>query len=102
MLEDLDCIPALLIFIDTQAALNRLQRILYVSGIGHLGRLRLLLGSLDGSVSSFLNAFAFQSRDLDDFAAQAFAQLLLINLITSFADQVRHVQRDDHRNSCFC
>ena len=59
------------------------------------------LRCLDGSLGDFVYAVALQRGDLDDPAADLAAQFLYVDGIAVLADQVHHVQGDDHGNAQF-
>ena len=56
----------------------------------------LCLCSCNCLVCSFLNSFALQSGDLNDLAPQRLGQLVDIDLVAVLADDIHHIDGDDH------
>ena len=56
----------------------------------------LCLCSCNCLVSSFLNSFALQSGDLNNFTAKCIGKCLDINLVAALSDYIHHV--DSHNN----
>lgn len=65
----------------------------------HLGLGNVVLGNRNRKVSRFLDAGALQRGDFHDLAAHHLFQLLNVNLIPIFLDDVRHVNSHDNRDA---
>ena len=100
-LEDLDGVPALLLFgqIVDGGLFNVGNGVLHRAGEGVHGDGLGTLGSLHGGFGSFHNAVALQRGDLDDPHAQLAGQLRHVDLVAVLADHVHHVDGDDHGNA---
>ena len=97
-LKDLDRVPALLLFrhivhgrlFDVgDGVLDRAGEGVHRDGLG-------ALGGADGSLGSVHDAVALECGDLDDLAAKLTGELLDVDLITVLADDIHHVDGDDH------
>ena len=97
-LKDLDRVPALLLFrhgvhgrlLDVgDGVLDRAGEGVHRDGLG-------ALGGADGSLGSVHDAVALECGDLDDLAANLTGELLDVDLITVLADDIHHVDGDDH------
>ena len=55
-------------------------------------------GGCDGCLCGILDSLALQGGDLYHFAAELTAELPDIDVVTLPADQIHHVQSDNHRN----
>ena len=97
-LKDLDRVPALLLFrhgvhgrlFDVgDGVLDRAGEGVHRDGLG-------ALGGADGSLGSIHDAVALECGDLDDLAAKLTGELLDVDLITVLADDIHHVDGDDH------
>ena len=97
-LKDLDRVPALLLFrhgvhgrlFDVgDGVLDRAGEGVHRDGLG-------ALGGADGSLCSVHDAVALECGDLDDLAAKLTGELLDVDLITVLADDIHHVDGDDH------
>ncbi len=97
-LEDLDGVPALLLL--GQAVDGRFldvgNGVLYGAGEGVHGNGLAVLRGVDGSLGSGHNTVALQGGDLNDLAAQRLGQLVDVDLVTVLADDIHHVDGDDH------
>ena len=58
-----------------------------------------LLRQFNGQRRSFLNSCLFQCRNRDDLAAQRLGELLRVDLIAVFVDDVDHIDGNDDRNA---
>ena len=97
-LKDFDRVPALLLFrhgvhgrlFDVgDGVLDRAGEGVHRDGLG-------ALGGADGSLGSVHDAVALECGDLDDLAAKLTGELLDVDLITVLADDIHHVDGDDH------
>ena len=97
-LKDLDRVPALLLFrhivhgrlFDVgDGVLDRAGEGVHRDGLG-------ALGGADGNLGSVHDAVALECGDLDDLAANLTGELLDVDLITVLADDIHHVDGDDH------
>ena len=97
-LEDLDGVPTLLLL--GQAVnggfLDVGNGVLHRAGEGVHGNGLAVLCGVDRSFGSGHNAVALQGGDLDDLAAQRLRQLVDIDLVAVLADDIHHVDGDDH------
>ena len=57
------------------------------------------LGGADGSLGSVHDAVTLECGDLDDLAAKLTGELLDVDLITVLADNIHHVDGNDHGNA---
>ena len=100
-LEDLDGVPTLLLlghavnggFLDVG------NGVLHRAGEGVHGDGLAVLRGVDRSLGSGHNAVALQGGDLDDLAAQRLRQLVDIDLVAVLADDIHHIDGDDHRDA---
>ncbi len=103
-LKDLDGEPALLLFrhVVKHDFLDVSQRMLDAAGEAML-RDGLLAAArhLHGTLSRFHHAIALQRGNLDDRHAQVIGELGRVNAVAVLADNVHHVQRNDHRDAQF-
>ena len=58
-----------------------------------------LLRPFNGQPRGFLNSCLFQRRNRDDLAAQRLGELLRVDLITVFVDDVDHINGNDDWNA---
>ena len=72
---------------------------LHRAGEGVHGNGLAVLRSVDRSFGSGHNAVALQGGDLNDLAAQSLRQLADVDLVTVLADDIHHVDGDDHRDA---
>ena len=73
--------------------------VLHRAGEGVHGDGLAVLRGVDGSLGSGHNTVALQSGDLNDLAAQRLRQLVDIDLVAVLADNIHHVDGDDHRDT---
>ena len=100
-LEDLDGVPTLLLlghavnggFLDVG------NGVLHRAGEGVHGNGLAVLCGVDRSLGSSHNAVALQSGDLNDLAPQRLGQLVDIDLVAVLADDIHHIDGDDHGDS---
>ena len=101
-LKDLDGVPALLRLghgVDGRL-LDVRDGVLDGAGERVMGHGRFYgLGGLDGRLGRFHDALALQRGDLHDLAAQLTGQLSDVDLVAVLADDVHHVDGDDHRDA---
>ena len=103
-LEDLDCVPALLLFrhIVYTGFFDVCQCVLHTAAEGmHRNRLSALCGFYS-SFSRCVDIGSLQSRDADELHTHLFRQLFQINLIPVLLDQIHHVDGYDNRNAQLC
>jgi len=97
-LKDLDGVPALLLL--GQAVNGGLLDVgngmLHRAGEGVHGNGLAVLCSVNGGLGSGHNAVALQGGDLNDLAAQRLGQLGDVDLVAILADNIHHVDGDDH------
>ena len=58
-----------------------------------------LAGQVDGALGGNHAALALQGADLNDGAAKSLFQLGRVDLVTVLADQIHHVDGNDHRDA---
>ena len=97
-LEDLDGVPTLLLLGHTvdSCFLDVGNGVLHRTGEGVHGNGLAVLCGVDRSLGSSHNAVALQGGDLDDLAAQSLRQLVDIDLVAVLADDIHHVDGNDH------
>ena len=97
-LKDLDGVPALLLL--GQAVNSRFldvgNGVLHRAGEGVHGNGLAVLCGVDRSLGSGHNAVALQSGNFNDLAAQCLGQLGNVDLVAVLADDIHHVDGDDH------
>ena len=100
-LENLDGVPALLLLGHTvdSCFLDVGNGVLHRAGEGVHGNGLAVLCGVDGSLGSGHNAVALQSGDLNDLAPQRLGQLVDVDLVAVLADDIHHVDGDDHRDA---
>ena len=65
-----------------------------------VGQLSLFLGSLgNGELCGLSRVVGVQGTDLDRLAAKLLSELCRVDPVTVLADQIHHVEGDDHRNA---
>ncbi len=96
-LEDLDRVPALLLLghVMDDGFLDMGDRVLDGPREGVLGDCLVHCSRLDCHLGSLRDTGSLQSGDLGHSAAQLLGELLKINMVAVFPDQVTHVDRHD-------
>ena len=100
-LENLDGIPTLLILgqIVQRGLLDMGNGVLHRAGERVHGDGLGALGSLHGGLGGLHDTVTLQSGDFNDADAQLPGQLRHIDLVAVLADNIHHVDGDDHRNT---
>ncbi len=100
-LEDLDGVPTLLLLglIVQRGLLDVGNGVLHGAGEGVHRHGLAVLGGIDGSLGSGHDTVALQGGNLNDLAAQSLGQRINVNLVAVLADNVHHVDGDDHGNA---
>ena len=100
-LEDLDRVPALLLFrhIVHGSFFDVGDRVLHRTGKGVHRHGLAVLCRIHRGFCRFHDAGAFQRGDLNHFAAEFARQLGGVDLVAVFGNNVHHVDGDDHRDA---